>query len=161
MDGGRRLKVAVVAPSLRILGGQSVQADRLLRAWRDDPDVDAWLVPVNPLPPRPFRFALNVKYLRTIVTELTYVPLLARELARADVVHVFSASYASFLLAPLPAMLMARALGRPIVLNYRSGQAADHLQRSAIARIFIGRAERNIVPSRFLVDVFARFGIAA
>jgi len=156
-----RLRIAFVAPSLRILGGQSVQADRLLRAWRDDPDVDAWLVPVNPLPPRPFRFALNVKYLRTIVTELTYVPLLARELARADVVHVFSASYASFLLAPLPAMLMARALGRPIVLNYRSGQAPDHLQRSAIARTFIGRAERNIVPSRFLVNVFARFGIAA
>ena len=47
-----RLKVAFVAPSLRILGGQAVQADRLLSAWRDDPDVDAWLVPVNPEPPR-------------------------------------------------------------------------------------------------------------
>jgi len=57
-----------------------------------------------------------------------------RELARADVVHVFSASYTSFLLAPLPAMLVARALGRPVVLNYRSGQATDHLKRSAIAR---------------------------
>ena len=50
-----KLKVALVAPSLRILGGQAVQADRLLRAWRGDPDVDAWLVPVNPLPPRPLR----------------------------------------------------------------------------------------------------------
>src|SRR5258705_97574 len=36
----------MVAPSLRILGGQAVQADRLLRAWQNDPDVDAWLVPV-------------------------------------------------------------------------------------------------------------------
>src|SRR5438105_15734333 len=95
-----KLRIAFVAPSLRILGGQAVQADRLLRAWRDDPDVDAWLVPVNPIPPGPLALATRVKYLRTIVTELVYVPRLVRELARADVVHVFSASYFSFLLAP-------------------------------------------------------------
>ena len=69
-----RIKVAFVAPSLRILGGQAVQADRLLTAWKNDPDVDAWLVPVNPLPPRPLRFALDIKYLRTVVNEATYVP---------------------------------------------------------------------------------------
>src|SRR5262249_5903776 len=112
-------------------------------------------------PPRPFRFALDLKYLRTVVTELTYFPLLLKELARADVVHVFSASYSSFLLAPLPAMLVARALGKPVVLNYRSGQAPGHLQRSAIARAAIGRADLNVVPSRFLVDVFRGFGIDA
>jgi glycosyltransferase involved in cell wall biosynthesis len=143
------------------LGGQAVQADRLLHAWRDDPDVDAWLVPINPLPPRALRFAAAVRYLRTIVTELTYIPLLVRELPNADVVHVFSASYSSFLLAPLPAILVARALGRPVVLNYRSGQAPDHLKRSRVARRAIARADSNIVPSRFLADVFASFGIEA
>jgi L-malate glycosyltransferase len=157
----KRLKVAFVAPSLRILGGQAVQADRLLAAWQEDPSVDAWLVPVNPLPPKLLRWVLHVKYLRTIVTELTYLPLLVRELARADVVHVFSASYASFLLAPLPAMLIAKALGRPVVLNYRSGEAADHLQRSAIARKSIAQVDLNVVPSRFLVDVFRSFRIDA
>jgi glycosyltransferase involved in cell wall biosynthesis len=156
-----KLRVAFVAPSLAILGGQSVQADRLLHAWRDDADVDAYLVPVNPAPPRPLRFAMRVKYLRTIVTELSYVPLLVRELARADVVHVFSASYSSFLLAPLPAIIVARALGKPVVLNYRSGQAPDHLRRSTVARATIARVDRNVVPSRFLVDVFREFGIDA
>jgi len=156
-----RLKVAFVAPSLRILGGQAVQADRLLSAWRGDPDIEAWLVPVNPEPPRLLRFAHRIKYVRTIVNELTYLPLLAREIARADVVHVFSASYSSFLLAPLPAMLIARAMGKPVVLNYRSGEAPDHLQRSAIARRTIKQVDKNIVPSRFLVDVFREFGIAA
>jgi len=159
--GMRKLRVAFVAPSLRILGGQAIQADRLLEAWRGDADVDAWLVPVNPVFPRALRFAAKVKYLRTIVNELIYVPLLARELARADVVHVFSASYSSFLLAPLPAMLVARALGKPVVLNYRSGEAPDHLERSAIARTAVARVEKNVVPSRFLVDVFGRFGIDA
>jgi glycosyltransferase involved in cell wall biosynthesis len=156
-----KLQVAIVAPSLGILGGQAVQADRLLHAWRDDPDVEAWLVPVNPAPPRPLRFAARVKYLRTVVTELTYFARLARELPRADVVHVFSASYFSFLLAPLPAILVARALGRPVILNYRSGEAPDHLKRSAIARAALARVDRNVVPSRFLVDVFASFGIDA
>ena len=156
-----RIKVAVVAPSLRILGGQAVQAHRLLSAWRDDPDVDAWLVPVNPEPPRLLGFAQRVKYVRTVANELIYLPLLVRELARADIVHVFSASYSSFLLAPLPAMLVARALGKPVVLNYRSGQAPDHLRRSAVARAALKRVDANVVPSRFLVDVFRRFDIQA
>ena len=156
-----RLTVAFVAPSLRILGGQAVQADRLLAAWQNDPDVDAWLVPVNPLPPKLLRWALAVRYARTLATELTYLPLLVQQLKQADVVHVFSASYASFLLAPLPAMLIARALGRPVVLNYRSGEAPDHLQHSAIARKAIAQVELNVVPSRFLVDVFRGFDIDA
>lgn len=156
-----RLNVAIVAPSTRILGGQAVQAERLLAAWRGDPDVHAWLVPVNPLPPRPLRRAIRVKYLRTIVTQLTYWPLLVRELRHADVVHTFSASYASFLLAPVPAVLIARLLGRPIVLNYRSGEAPDHLRRSRIARAVLRSVDRNAVPSRFLKDVFEGFGIHA
>lgn len=156
-----RLRIAFVAPSLRILGGQAVQADRLLSAWKNDPEIEAWLVPVNPLPFSWLRWMLDIKYARTAVTELTYFPLLVRELSRADVVHIFSASYSSFLLAPLPAMLVARALGKPIVLNYRSGQAPDHLKGSAIARKSIARVALNIVPSRFLVDVFRAFGIEA
>src|SRR4051812_25548424 len=116
----RRIHVAIVAASLRILGGQAVQAQRLLDGWRDDPEVCAWLVPINPGPPPPFDRLLRVKYLRTVATQLSYWPLLARELRRADVVHVFSASYASFLLAPLPAIVMAKLLGKPVVVNYRS-----------------------------------------
>src|SRR6185436_12886625 len=156
-----KLRVAFVAPSLRILGGQAVQADRLLHAWQGDAEVEAWLVPVNPVFPRPLRAAYDVKYVRTVVNELTYVPLLVRELARADVVHIFSASYSSFLLAPLPAILVAKALGKPVVLNYRSGEAPDHLRRSTIARRALASVDKNIVPSRFLVDVFRGFGITA
>jgi L-malate glycosyltransferase len=144
-----------------ILGGQAVQAERLIRAWAGDPDVHAWLVPINPPPPWPLKAAGAVKYLRTVVTQLTYWPLLVRELRRADIVHVFSASYFSFLLAPLPAVLVARLLGKPVVMNYRSGEGPDHLKRSRIARSTLGSVDRNAVPSRFLQDVFARFGIAS
>src|SRR3954465_6209709 len=161
MSEQSRLNVAIVAPSMGILGGQAVQASRLLRAWRDDPDVHAWLVPINPIPPRPLAWMVRVKYLRTLATQLFYWPSLLRELRHADVVHVFSASYFSFLLAPLPAVLIARLLGKPVVMNYRSGEAPDHLRRSWIARATLRAVERNAVPSRFLHDVFASFGIRA
>jgi len=156
-----KLNVALVAPTLEILGGQAVQANRLLRKWNGDAEVEAWLVPINPTFPRMLRGARSVKYLRTILNELIYIPSLVQQLRRADVVHVFSASYFSFLLAPLPAILVARLLGRPVVLNYRSGQAPDHLARSRVARWALRSVQRNVVPSRFLVEVFATFGIDA
>lgn len=158
----RPLRIAIVAASLRILGGQAVQAQRLLEGWRGDTQVDAWLVPINPVPARPFDAWLGVKYARTIVTQLWYWPLLFREVRRADVVHVFSASYSSFLLAPLPAILIARLLGRPVVLNYHSGEAPDHLRRSALARRVMRHwVDLNVVPSTFLRDVLGSFGISA
>lgn len=157
----RRLRVAVVAPSLAILGGQSVQAHRLLAGWAGDPDVDAWLVPINPVPPRPLRPLVRVKYMRTLVTQLAYWPLLLGELRRADIVHVFSASYTSFLLSPLPAMLMGRWLNRPVLLNYHSGEAPDHLKRSRVARSALASVDRIVVPSTFLSGVFRSFGLDA
>ena len=130
-----RIKVAFVAPSLRILGGQAVQADRLLSRGETIPTSTRGSCRSIPAArPAPLR-ANSIKYLRTVVNELTYLPLLVRELARADVVHVFSASYT---LVPAGAAAgdadRARLLGKPVVLNYRSGEAPDHLRRSAIAR---------------------------
>ena len=156
------LRVAIVVASLRILGGQAVQAQRMLDGWQDDPGVQAWLVPINPVPPWPFDALLRVKFLRTVATQIWYWPLLFRELRRADVVHVFSASYTSFLLAPLPAVLVAKLFGRPVVLNYHSGEAPDHLRRSALARrVLKSWVDLNVVPSPFLRDVLASFDIPA
>jgi glycosyltransferase involved in cell wall biosynthesis len=157
----RRLNIAIVAPSTSILGGQAVQAKQLISGWNGDALVNAWLVPINPLPPRPFHYATRIRYLRTLVTQLTYGPLLLGALRRADIVHIFSASYFSFLLAPLPAVLVARLLGKPVVLNYHSGEAADHLSRSRVARATLRSVQRNVVPSRFLHEVFARFGVTS
>jgi glycosyltransferase involved in cell wall biosynthesis len=156
-----RVRVAIVAPSLGILGGQAVQARRLLDHWASDPEVDAWLVPINPVPPAPLDRLLRVRGARTIVTQLWYWPLLFRQLRNADVVHVFSASYFSFLLAPLPAILVATALGKPVILNYRSGEAPDHLKRSALTRRLLRHVDLNVVPSRFLQGVFFSFDLCS
>jgi glycosyltransferase involved in cell wall biosynthesis len=157
-----RLRVAIVAASMRIVGGQAVQAQQLLDAWHKDGEISARLVPINPVAPWPFSALQRIKYVRTLITQACYWPLLFRALRRADIVHVFSASYLSFLLAPLPAIVMARALRRPVILNYHSGEAPDHLRRSALARHVMRKwVDLNVVPSGFLRDVLDRFGIHA
>jgi L-malate glycosyltransferase len=155
------VRVVLVAPSLAILGGQAVQADRLLRAWKEDPDVVATLLPINPAAPSALGVFQRVKYLRTLTTQALYWPSLATGLRRADVVHVFSASYYSFLLAPWPAVQVARLLGKPVLMNYHSGEAPDHLARSPLARRTLAGVDANVVLSTFLQDVFAGFGIAS
>ena len=56
----RKLKVAIVAPSLRYVGGQAVQADLLLRLWKNDPEVDVTFIAVDPQLPRPLSWAEEV-----------------------------------------------------------------------------------------------------
>ena len=66
---------------------------------------------------------------------------------------------ASFLLAPVPAMLAARALGKRVVLHYHSGEADDHLAHwGALVHPWLRLADEIVVPSAYLRDVFARHG---
>jgi glycosyltransferase involved in cell wall biosynthesis len=158
-----RVRVLLVGPSLDILGGQAVQAARLLAHLRELPGIEVGFLAVNPRLPGPLRLLQRVKYLRTVVTSLAYVASLLREVPNWDVVHAFSASYWSFLLAPLPAMAVAKLYGKRVVLNYRSGEAADHLARSRRTAVPAMRRLADViaVPSGYLVTVFARFGLRA
>lgn len=156
-----RLRVSIVAASLRYVGGQSVQADLLLQNWRDDPEVEATLIPIDPLLPRGLKWVNHIPLLRTFVREPLYLLELWRGLKHSDVAHIFSASYWSFLIAPAPALLMARLLGKKTVIHYHSGEARDHLHRFRSAAQILKKADALVVPSEYLVNVFREFGIAA
>ena len=92
------------------------------------------------------------------MNETLYLPSLL-QLRYADVVHVFSASYWSFLLAPVPAILAARGLGKRVILHYHSGEAEDHLARwSSLVHPWLRLADDIVVPSDYLRQVFARHG---
>ncbi|MDQ3686905.1 MAG: glycosyltransferase family 4 protein [Acidobacteriota bacterium] len=158
----KRLRVLIVAPSMDILGGQAVQAARLVARFREEPSLDVSFLPINPRLPGVLRRLQAIKYVRTIVTSVAYLLSLLTRVRSYDVIHIFSASYFSFVLAPTPAVLVAKLYGKGTVLNYRSGEAEDHLQRwrrTAVptVRLF----DRIVVPSGYLVDVFARFGLRA
>ncbi len=156
-----RVKVAIVAPSLRYIGGQAVQADLLLRLWRNDPDIEVTLIAVDPPLPWLFAWAEKVPGLRTIFREPIYFWHLWRGLKGVDIAHIFSASYWSFLLAPAPAWFFAKMRGKKTIINYRSGEARDHLQRFRSGKFVLARADRIVVPSGYLVDVFREFGLSA
>jgi glycosyltransferase involved in cell wall biosynthesis len=156
-----RLKVCLVGPSLDILGGQAVQLDRLRRKLSLVPEVEVSFVPVNPRLPGPLDLLRRVKYLRTAATSIAYLASLLRHLRHVDVVHAYSASYWSFLLAPVPAMAIGRLYRKGVVLNYHSGEAEDHLSNWRSARPPMRLAHRIVVPSRYLVQVFARHGLEA
>ena len=160
-----RQRVCIVAPSLRYVGGQSVQADLLVRRWQNDPDIDISFVAVDPPVPRVLSWAERVPGLRTILREPIYFWRLWRGLENVDVAHIFSASYWSFLLAPAPAALFAKMKmkrrGSKTLINYHSGEARDHLRRFRSATFVLSRADKLVVPSGFLVDVFREFGLSA
>jgi len=157
----KRLRVALVAPTLRFVGGQAVQADLFLRHWQNDAEVDARFIAVDPDFPWGLRWAERVPFLRTIIREPIYALSLWRNLKGVDVAHIFSASYWSFLLAPAPAWLIARLRGTKTLINYRSGEARNHLKRFRSARPVLKRADRLVVPSEYLVNVFREFGLQA
>jgi glycosyltransferase involved in cell wall biosynthesis len=158
----RPVRVCIVAPSLSILGGQAVAAQRLLERLRDVPGLEVDFLPHDPRSSWLLRQLQRIKYVRTVATSMSYVTSLLRRLPSYDVVHVFSASYWSFLLAPTPAILIGKALGKKVVVNYRSGEAADHLTRWPRTSVpTLLRADAVVTPSDYLVDVFARFGVAA
>jgi glycosyltransferase involved in cell wall biosynthesis len=160
-SSSRRLRVAIVAPSLRYVGGQSVQADLLARNWEGDPDVQVNFVPVDPLFPIGLRWISGVRFLRTIVRTPFYLAGLWRGLRDADIAHIFSASYSSFVIAPLPAWLIATMLGKKTLIHYHSGEARNHLKKSRLARAVLNRAGRVVSPSGYLVDVFRDFELSA
>lgn len=156
-----RLRVLLVAPSLDMLGGQSRQCARLRGHLENEPTLDVAFQAVNPRLPGPFRQLQRIKYVRTILTTLLYWVQLVVRAARYDVLHVFSASYYSYMLSAMPAILIGKLYGKKVILNYRSGEAEDHLQNWRTAIPTIRMADVVVVPSGYLVDVFARFGLKA
>src|SRR5215218_2592714 len=157
-----QVRVLIVAASLDILGGQAVQAERLIRHLQNEPSVRVAFLPINPRLPGILRKLQSIKYVRTVTTSLLYWLNLLREVRKYDVIHIFSASYLSFLIAPTPAILVSKLYGKRILLNYHSGEAEDHLQRWRRSTMpILNLVNKVVVPSEYLVRVFASFGIEA
>lgn len=156
------LRVLVVAPSLDMLGGQSIQADSLLQHFQHEPQLQTGFLPINPRLPAVLNKLQKITYVRTVVTSIAYCLSLLLAVPKYDLVHVYSASYLSFLIAPTPAILISKLFGKKVLLNYHSGEAEDHLQRWKKTALPILRlVDEIVVPSRYLVSVFRKFNLNA
>ena len=158
--GAESLRVTLIAASPNIVGGHSVQAEALMRELTGAGQTVAWIAIDPPFPPG-LRWVKRIRFVRTLLNQLLFLPRLLK-IARTDVVHIFSASYWSFMLAPAPAILMARLFRKPVVLHYHSGEADDHLTRwRRVVAPLLRMVSEIVVPSTYLQRVFAAHGYKA
>ncbi len=140
-------------------GGMEVQAERLGACLRAEGHA-VHHVPANAL--RRDAWLRRIKGLRGLANLLVFLGLLVAGVPRARIVHIFSNSFLSFWLFTLPAVLLGRLLGKRVVIHYHGGAAEAFLQRwKPLARPVFTLGHSLLVPSSFLVEVFARFGLQA
>ena len=151
------LRVLLVGPLPPPAGGMANQTRQLAELLRAE-GAQVELVQVN-APYRP-AWAERLKGVRALFRLLPYLLHLWRGCGRADVVHVMANSGWSWHLFAAPAVWIAALRGTPVVVNYRGGEADAFLQHAGRwVRPTMRRAGALVLPSAFLLEVFARHGM--
>jgi L-malate glycosyltransferase len=151
------MRVALIASGPGSTGGQEVQAAALQDRLREEGH-QVTRIPIDPSFPPSLLWVRRWPYARTLINQALYVPSLKR-LREVDVAHIFSASFWSFLLAPAPAIAVARLYRKRVVLHYHSGEAEAHLARwGLLVHPLLRWVDDIVVPSEYLKEVFARHG---
>jgi glycosyltransferase involved in cell wall biosynthesis len=113
---------------------------------------------------QPYRpaFVGRVPFLRAFLRLVPYLARLRSAAPGATLFHVMANSGWSWHLFAAPALRAAHRAGVPAVVNYRGGDAERFFGRS-FRRVekWLRTAATVVVPSDFLRDVFARYGVAA
>lgn len=156
-DAKRKINVALVAPSIRNVGGQSIQARRLIDAFATNENPHVEFVANDP--PTVFQ---NVKFLRTVFASLAFWFALFKKIPPADIVHIFSSGTTSYIISTLPPFLIAKFFGAKTILHYHTGEAEKHLTEwKRTAKPTMKLFDEIVAPSEFLVDVFRKFDLPA
>jgi glycosyltransferase involved in cell wall biosynthesis len=146
-------RILLVAPSPPPYGGMALQARLLEQFLRKDGHSVAfcssncrlpnWLGPLNRIPG-----------LRTCLRSAIFVFNLWSQVRRAEVVHIFAASWLYFFLVVYPAVLLGRAYRKRIVVNYRGGEAKPFFRRYGwAAKPAFQLASAITAPSAFLAGI--------
>ncbi|MBV9157451.1 MAG: glycosyltransferase family 4 protein [Acidobacteriaceae bacterium] len=155
------VRVLLIAPSPEIVGGQSVQATYLFSVLSQVPNVEITRFPLDRRPPRPLLWVRRIPYLRTVFNLALYVTALMRQMPKQDILHIFSAGLSSYTLWTVPALLLGKLYRKKLIVNYRDGQAEQHITGWRSAKPTLKLADRVVAPSHYLVDVFEKYGIQA
>ncbi len=146
-------RVLVIAPSPPPYGGMALQARLLEKLLRSD-GKEVEFFPANfSCPGWLGRFG-RLPGIRTALRATLIWFKLCGPVRRADVIHIFAASWLYFYMVVYPAVLLGRAFGRRVVVNYRGGEAARFFRwnRWQITPVF-HLADVITAPSDFLATV--------
>jgi glycosyltransferase involved in cell wall biosynthesis len=153
------LRIALIGPLAPPAGGMANQT-RQLNELLGAAGAAVVLVQTN-RPYVPARVA-RLPGVRALFRLVPYLAELWRAMGRADVAHLMSNSGWAWHLFSVPAVWIAWLRGVPVLVNYRGGEAADFLARSAASvRLTMGRAAVLAVPSGFLQQLFERYRMPA
>lgn len=153
----RALTVGLVGPLPPPSGGMANQTQQLARLLAES-GIGVELLQVNP-PYRP-AWIEHVRGVRALFRLAPYALALWRCAGRADVFHVMANSGWAWHLFAAPAIWIASLRGKPVLVNYRGGEAESFLERQSGSVVpTLRRAFCVIVPSGFLRDVFAQWGV--
>lgn len=153
------VRIALVGPLPPPAGGMANQT-RQLAELLDGEGATVEIVQVN----RPYGPAWigRIRGLRAAFRLAPYLWRLMRAARRSEVFHVMANSGWSWYLFAAPAVLIGRMFGVFVVVNYRGGEAETFLARSAGRMLpTLRRAQALVVPSGYLQNVFAKYGIAS
>jgi len=152
------IRLLLVGPLPPPPGGMANQTRQLMRLLQSE-GVLVSVVQTN-APYHPVWIG-SIKGVRAAFRLAPYLRDLWRLVPGADVVHVMANSGWAWYLFAAPAIWVARRHGKPTIVNYRGGLAAEFLQSSAArVRRTLERA-CLVVPSEFLRAVFGRHGLSA
>ncbi len=153
------LRVGLVGPLAPPAGGmanQTQQLAELLRAGQASVTMVQTNSPYSP------KWAGEIPGIRAIFRLGPFLLALWRAADKVDVFHLMANSGWAWHLFATPVIWVARLKRVPVVVNYRGGEAANFLARSHIlVRLSMRQAVKLIVPSAFLEEVFAHFGMPA
>lgn len=153
------LKICLVGPLAPPSGGMATQLAQVSALLANDGH--SVEIVANNAPYRP-AWLESVRGARAAFRLFPYVLRLWTAAGRNDVVHVLANSGWAWWLFATPAVLIARSRGTPVVVNYHGGNAQAFFSRAWRGGLrILEAADALVVPSAFLEDVFADFGIEA
>lgn len=156
---GKGLRIGLVGPLPPPSGGMANQTRQLARLLAQE-GVEVDMVQVN-APYRP-QWVGSLRGVRALFRLIPFLANLWTTAGRVQLFHVMANSGWAWHLCAAPAIWVARLRRVPVVVNYRGGYAEEFFAHSFF---WVGPtmrlAQRLVVPSGFLHQVFARFGLSA
>ncbi len=151
------LRIGLVGPLPPPSGGMANQTRQLARLLEQE-GVETEIVQVN-APYRP-RWVGSLRGVRALFRLAPFLVRLWDAAGRVQLFHVMANSGWAWHLCAAPAIWIAKLRRVPVVVNYRGGNADEFFAQSFFwIRPTLRQADRLIVPSGFLQQVFARFGL--
>ncbi|MDT8364364.1 MAG: glycosyltransferase family 4 protein [Nitrosomonas sp.] len=151
------LRIGLVGPLPPPSGGMANQT-RQLAELLNEAGALVTLIQVNaPYTPS---WIEKIKGIRAIFRLLPYLLHLWRSAKTVDLFHIMANSGWSWHLYVAPAIWIAWLRGKPVVVNYRGGEAGNFLSRSWLwVKPSLKKTRAVIVPSGFLKSIFDSFCI--